>query len=143
MERLPEQPWLLKNCVQADQRDQLARFLVGCSGGSFAQLVVIAGRRSHKVHGESPDSANVLHSGTGGNTGCHWCPSSNGFQAPMAIQLLLANFLYSPPGLLTIANAEKQLPQWLISDYQELYSVAGSASSLRRLPLQHHNNRHR
>ena len=46
-----------------------------------------------------------------------------GFQAPMAIQLLLANFLYSPPGLLTIANAEKQLPQWLISDYQELYSV--------------------
>ena len=45
-----------------------------------------------------------------------------GFQAPMAIQLLLANFLYSPPGLLTIANAETQLPQWLISDYQELYS---------------------
>ena len=29
---------------------------------------------------------------------------------PMAIQLLLVNFLYSPPGLLKIANAEEQLP---------------------------------
>ena len=45
-----------------------------------------------------------------------------GFQSPMAIQLLLANFLYSPPGLLSIANAETQLPQWLLSDYQALYS---------------------
>ena len=31
---------------------------------------------------------------------------SAGLQAPMAIQLLLANFLYSPPGLLQIADAE-------------------------------------
>ena len=52
-----------------------------------------------------------------------------GIQAPLAIQLLLANFLYSPPGLLTIANAETQLPQWLIADYQELYSATGTASS--------------
>ena len=51
-----------------------------------------------------------------------------GFQAPMAIQLLLANFLYSPPGLLKIANAESQLPQWLISDYQALYATADTAS---------------
>ena len=48
----------------------------------------------------------------------------NGFETPMAIQLLLANFLYSPPGLLTIANAETQLPQWLVSDYNDLYSLA-------------------
>ena len=26
VERLPEQPWLLNTCVQADQRDQLVRF---------------------------------------------------------------------------------------------------------------------
>ena len=30
-----------------------------------------------------------------------------GFQAPMAVQLLLVNFLYSPPGLLQIINADK------------------------------------
>ena len=46
---------------------------------------------------------------------------SAGFQAPMAIQLLLANFLYSPPGLLQIADAEAQLPGWLLPDYKALY----------------------
>ena len=44
-----------------------------------------------------------------------------GFQVPMAIQRCSLTFC-TPPGLLTIANAETQLPQWLISDYQELYS---------------------
>ena len=28
----------------------------------------------------------------------------------------------TPPGLLTIANAETQLPEWLVSDYQDLYA---------------------
>ena len=69
-----------------------------------------------------------------------------GFQAPMAIQLLLANFLY-PPVCLPSLTQRKQLPQWLISDYQELYSVAGSASSSSAVAphnrLQHHNNRRR
>ena len=44
-----------------------------------------------------------------------------GFQAPLAVQLLLANFLYSPPGLLRVANAQAQLPAWLLNDYQDLY----------------------
>ena len=46
---------------------------------------------------------------------------SSGFQAPMAIQLLLANFLYSPPGLMQIANAQAQLPGWLFADYSAIY----------------------
>ena len=37
-----------------------------------------------------------------------------GFQAPMAIQLLIVNFLYSPPGLLTIQNPQANLPGWLL-----------------------------
>ena len=37
----------------------------------------------------------------------------------MAIQLLLVNFLYSPPGLLQIAEA--QLPEWLLSDYRSIF----------------------
>ena len=35
---------------------------------------------------------------------------AGGLQAPMASQLLIANFLYSPPGLMQIANPEGQLP---------------------------------
>ena len=45
----------------------------------------------------------------------------SGFQTPMAIQLLIVNFLYSPPGLLTIQNHQANLPDWLLSDYQSLY----------------------
>ena len=46
---------------------------------------------------------------------------SVGLTSPGAVQLLLANFLYSPPGLMKIANAENQLPEWLLQDYRDLY----------------------
>ena len=49
-----------------------------------------------------------------------------GFQSPMAVQLLIANFLYSPPGLLRINNAQTNLPQWLLADYQSLYETVPS-----------------
>ena len=45
-----------------------------------------------------------------------------GCNSPGAIQLLVANFLYSPPGLLQIANAESQLPDWLLQDYKRSMS---------------------
>ena len=44
-----------------------------------------------------------------------------GFQGPEAIQLLLAVFLLSPPGLLRIANPAATLPAWLLPAYQALY----------------------
>ena len=47
--------------------------------------------------------------------GSRWVANFNGNPA------LLANFLYSPPGLLQIANAETQLPGWLLDDYRALY----------------------
>ena len=53
---------------------------------------------------------------------------STGLQAPMATQLLLANFLYSPPGLLQIADAHSQLPGWLYEDYRSIYEQTASSS---------------
>ena len=35
--------------------------------------------------------------------------------------MLIVNFLYSPPGLLTIQNPQANLPDWLLSDYKSLY----------------------
>ena len=49
-----------------------------------------------------------------------------GFQAPMAVQLLIVNFLYSPPGLLRIQNPQANLPAWLLPDYQSLYESVPS-----------------
>ena len=47
----------------------------------------------------------------------------SGLDSPAAIQLLLANFLYSPPGLMKIANADRQLPEWLLQDYLSIYEA--------------------
>ena len=49
----------------------------------------------------------------------------------MAIQLLIANFLYSPPGLLQIADAEAQLPEWLLADYCSLYEQKAASNFIK------------
>ena len=115
VERLPEQPWLLKTCVQADQRDQLARFWLAAPDDLLPSLwssnvgeVTKEMVRALKPQTSFTPEQVALRDAIGARL-------QAGFQSPMAIQLLLANFLYSPPGLLTIANADKQLPQWLIT----------------------------
>ena len=54
---------------------------------------------------------------------------SAGLQAPLATQLLVANFLYSPPGLLQIADAKTQLPEWLYEDYRSIYEQINQQES--------------
>ena len=47
-----------------------------------------------------------------------------GLGQPLAHQLLLAAFLLSPPGLLKVANVERQLPSWLANAYKHMYESA-------------------
>ena len=129
VERLPEQPWLLNTCVQADQRDQLVRFWLAAPEDLLPSLwsSPVGEATKSMVRSLTPQTSFTPDQvATRDAIGARL---QDGFQAPMAIQLLLANFLYSPPGLLTIANAETQLPQWLISDYKELYLSAGTSST--------------
>lgn len=128
MERLPEQSWLLNSCVQNDQRDQLARFWLAAPEDLLPSLWSSPVGESTKalVRALTPQTSFTPEQvATREAIGARL---QAGFQAPMAIQLLLANFLYSPPGLLKIANADSELPQWLISDYQALYATADTAS---------------
>lgn len=53
-----------------------------------------------------------------------------GLNQSLAHQLLLAAFLLSPPGLLKVANAERQLPAWLAAAYKELYENDQSVMTL-------------
>ena len=48
--------------------------------------------------------------------------SDNGLSHPLAPNLMLANFLLSPPGLLQINNAEQFFPDWLVTAYIQAYS---------------------
>ena len=59
-----------------------------------------------------------------------------GLNQPLAHQLLVVLFHLSPPGLFKVANAEQQLPKWLVGVYKDLYekneqniTVLGSAPS--------------
>ena len=44
-----------------------------------------------------------------------------GLQQPGAIKRMIANFLFSPPGKLRIANPQANLPAWLVPGYAALY----------------------
>ena len=106
MERLPEQPWLLNTCVQADQRDELVRFWLAAPEDLLPSLwsSPVGEVTKSMVRALTPQTSFTPEQvATRDAIGVRL---QAGFQAPMAIQLLLANFLYSPPGLLTIANAE-------------------------------------
>ena len=129
VERLPEHSWLLSTCVQADQRDQLAQFWLAAPEDLLPSLwsSPVGEVTKSMVRALTPQTSFTSEQiATRNAIGARL---QAGFKSPMAIQLLLANFLYSPPGLLSIANAESQLPEWLISDYKALYSTASTASS--------------
>jgi len=45
----------------------------------------------------------------------------SGLQQPGAVKRLIANFLFSPPGQMRIANPQANLPAWLVPGYAALY----------------------
>ena len=53
---------------------------------------------------------------------------------PLSLQLMIANFLLSPPGLLKINNIQDFFPDWLCSIYYELYSPEASPVSSTQNP---------
>ena len=116
MLQLPTQPWSLSTCVSSNQRDQLAAFWLAAPEDLLPTLwssplgeVTKAMVRSLKTDTVFNHEQMSLRDAIGKQL-------SSGLQAPMAIKLLLANFLYSPPGLMQIADAEYQLPDWLLAD---------------------------
>ena len=110
MFELPTQPWTLAGLADGSNRDVLARFWLAAPedllpslwssslGEATKQLV----RQLDPGYEFTPDQI-ALRNAIG-------LRLQNGFQAPMATQLLIVNFLYSPPGLLTIQNPHADHP---------------------------------
>lgn len=128
MLQLPTQPWTLATCSNLNQRDQVAAFWLAAPEDLLPSLwsSPVGEVTKAMIRSLTPDSVFSpeqvsLRNAIGERL-------SAGLQAPMAIQLLLANFLYSPPGLLQIANAEAQLPGWLIADYLAIYEQASTTA---------------
>ena len=121
MQQLPLQPWTLSRCTDLNNRDQLANFWItapedlvqslwSSEVGEVTKKMIVSLRPDTVFTPEQVSLRNSIGERL-----------SSGLKGPMATQLLLANFLYSPPGLLKIADAEAQLPNWLLADYRALY----------------------
>ncbi len=122
---LPEDSWAASSCVGNQQRDSLARFWLAAPddllpslwgsplGQSTKELV-----KQLNANSSFSDEQNELRNAIGERL-------KAGFGSPNAIQMLLAAWLFSPPGLMKIANAETVLPNWLIQDYKEMYELSG------------------
>lgn len=123
---LPSEPWSLTNCAALQQRDALVRFWLAAPadqlealwaspcGQATRELV----RQLNSQHPFTPEQVSLREAiGSRFNQG--------GLSQPLAPQLMLANFLLSPPGLLRINNVEQFFPTWLAAAYRELYE-AGS-----------------
>ena len=129
------QPWTLAGLSDGSSRDVLARFWLAAPedllpslwsspvGESTKQLV----RQLDPKYPFTPDQI-ALRNAIGQRF-------QAGFQAPMAVQLLIVNFLYSPPGLLRIENPEANLPGWLLPDYQSLYGSVPSMPAPAAAPV--------
>ena len=127
---LPSEPWNLATCVAQQQRDALVRFWLAAPadqlealwaspcGQATRELV----RQLKSQHPFTPEQVSLREAiGSRLNQG--------GLSQPLAPQLMLANFLLSPPGLLRINNAEQFFPTWLAAAYRELYEVGAPAAA--------------
>jgi len=125
---LPHQPWSSGTCGSLGQRDALARFWLASPDDLLPSLWAspLGEATRQLVRQLTPQSSFTaeqvaLRDAIGQRL-------QAGFRAPLALQLLLANWLYSPPGLLKINDAQVNLPAWLLPAYQELYEPGAAAA---------------
>ncbi len=127
---LPADPWSLSSCVALQQRDALVRFWLAAPAdqleplwnSTFGQATRELVRALTPQHAFSPEQVSLREAiGSRLNQG--------GLSQPLAPQLMLANFLLSPPGLLRINNADQFFPAWLAAAYRELYEAAAPVAA--------------
>jgi len=127
---LPIEPWALSHCVAQQQRDQLLRFWLAAPAdqlealwnAGFGQVSRALIQQLTSDHAFTPEQVSLREAiGARLNQG--------GLSQPLAPQLMLANFLLSPPGLLRINNADQFFPAWLSAAYRDLYESAPRPAS--------------
>ena len=121
---LPADPWSLSSCVALQQRDAMVRFWLAAPADQLEPLWNSAFGLATRdlVRGLTPQ-----HTFSSEQVSLREAIASRlnqgGLSQPLAPQLMLANFLLSPPGLLRINNAQQFFPAWLAAAYRELYEV--------------------
>ena len=118
---IPSSPWSLTDSSSDSQRDSLAKFWLSAPSDHLEALwngplgTLTVSLVNQLTPNYSFSSSQVAFRNA---VGQHL---QNSFSHPLTPQLLLAVFLFSPPGLFRIGNPENQLPPWLSSAYMSLY----------------------
>ena len=113
--------WTLNGALASEQRDNLAEFWIAAPVDALEQLWASnIGEATRQLVAlltpTTPFTAAQIQRRN--ELGQHL---QQGLQQPIATQCMIANFLYSPPGQLRIANPESNLPGWLVPGYRALY----------------------
>ena len=123
---VPVTPWSVAEVVGRGDRDVLIRFWLTAPEDLLESLWAsplgeVSRSLVKQLHPEFPltDDQRALRD-------CINQHLQQGLERPGTVQLLLAVFLLSPPGQLRIAHADRWLPSWLLSSYNELYETSGS-----------------
>ena len=126
MLELPTHSWTLAGLSTGSSRDVLARFWLAAPEDLLPSLWSSPVGESTKQLVRQLDPQYAFTSEQIALRNAIGQRLQAGFQAPMAVQLLIVNFLYSPPGLLRIQNPEANIPSWLLPDYKSLYETVSS-----------------
>jgi len=128
--QLPAQPWSLATCAAQNQRDSLVDFWLAAPSDQLQALWASAfGDVSRQLIRQLTPQSVLEPSQVSRRDALGAWFNQNGLSHPMAAQLMLANFLYSPPGLLKINGPEHYFPDWLARSYRELYENAPVSSA--------------
>ena len=117
----PYRRWLLTEAVPSQNREALARFWLAAPEDVLESLWNSpVGQASQQLisqlHSQQTFTPAELELRTGIQQHLQ-----QGLDQPWAAQLMLANFLFSPPGLLKIVQVESYFPAWLVEGYRALY----------------------
>jgi len=120
---LPQQPWSLS--LPAEQnRDALVRFWLAAP---IDQLEILwagpIGESTRQLVRQLTAASSFTPAQVASRDAINQRLAQGGLQQPLAPQLILAVFHYSPPGLMRVANAHQQLPAWLAQAYCDLYET--------------------
>ncbi len=121
---LPTKPWSLSNCVAVGDRDALARLWIAAPQDHLDSFwsSPLGDSTRRMVRQLTPQTILAPEQVACRDALGAWF-NQHGLSHPLAPQLMLANFLFSPPGLLKINNPEQYFPHWLVIAYRELYEL--------------------
>ncbi len=131
---LPQTAWSTQNLHAQGQREALVKFWLAAPTDLLETLwATPVGNATTELVRQLKDDSQLLPAQIDFRNRINE-KLSQGLQQPLAPQMLLANFLYSPIGRLQIANPDQQLPAWFVAIYRNLYE-GGPSSSIASEPV--------